>query len=138
MIAFDSLPAQQAGRTTDPIALVGAAHAPREASESRAFSALEWSVIADAQRDSLLSLEQPGRISLAMGRIFGGHRNTPRPEPRLEALRRISVLAWYRSYALPTAEIARFKAAGFSSDQLETLLKSIAVGRAPRTRRIEA
>jgi hypothetical protein len=106
--------------------------APQEVKEARAFSPLEWSVVADARRDSLLSLERPGRISIAMGRIFGGHRDIARPEPRLEALRRISVFAWYRGYALPSWEIARFKAAGFTGWQVETLLKSIAIGRAAR------
>jgi hypothetical protein len=114
------------------ISIAGPALAPREAQEAGAFSPLEWSVVAEARRDSVLSLERPGRISIAMGRIFGGHRDIARPEPRLEALRRISVFAWYRGYALPSWEVARFKAAGFSDLQVETLLKSIAIGRAAR------
>jgi hypothetical protein len=113
------------------ISIAGPARAPRE-EEAGAFSPLEWSVVAEARRDSVLSLERPGRISIAMGRIFGGHRDIARPEPRLEALRRIAVFAWYRGYALPSWEVARFKAAGFSDAQVETLLKSIAIGRAAR------
>jgi hypothetical protein len=35
------------------------------------FSALEWSVIALAKRDTLRSLSGPSRISRAMGSLFG-------------------------------------------------------------------
>jgi hypothetical protein len=132
MAFIDSAPSAYEIARPAPVAVAGAALAPQEVKEARAFSPLEWSVVADARRDSLLSLERPGRISIAMGRIFGGHRDIARPEPRLEALRRISVFAWYRGYALPSWEIARFKAAGFTGWQVETLLKSIAIGRAAR------
>jgi hypothetical protein len=133
MAFIDSAPTAYDIARPAEISIAGPAQAPREArQEAGAFSPLEWSVVAEARRDSVLSLERPGRISIAMGRIFGGHRDIARPEPRLEALRRISVFAWYRGYALPTWEVARFKAAGFSDLQVETLLRSIAIGRAAR------
>src|SRR3954463_15190481 len=39
--------------------------------ETTGFSALEWSVIAVSRRDSLSSLEEPSRISRALGGLFG-------------------------------------------------------------------
>lgn len=97
----------------------------------RSFSALEWQVVAIAQRDRLSSLEAPSRLSVALGMIFGGQRGNPRlADPRLEALRRLSVHAWHRGYAVPASEIRAFHAAGFTADQYETLLASISRGRA--------
>jgi hypothetical protein len=94
------------------------------------FSALEWQVVAIAQRDRLSSLRAPGRLSVALGVLFGGAAGNPRlADPRLEALRRLSVLAWHKGDALPVSEIAAFKAAGFTADQFETLLASISRGR---------
>jgi hypothetical protein len=102
--------------------------APRARSS---LSALEWQVVALAQNDRLSSLEDPGRISIALGTIFGGRRPNPRlADPKLETLRRISVLAWHRGYTLPPSELEAFHEAGFTIDQLETLLASISRGRA--------
>jgi hypothetical protein len=95
------------------------------------LTALEWQVVAIAQRDRLSSLEAPSRMAIALGAIFGGERSNPRlADPRLEALRRLAVLAWHRGYNLPESEIRAFHEAGFSSEQLETLLASISRGRA--------
>jgi hypothetical protein len=95
------------------------------------FSALEWQVVAIAQHDRLSSLEAPGRLSVALGMIFGGQRANPKlADPRLEALRRMAVLAWHRGYAVPRPEIRAFYAAGFTVEQHETLLASISRGRA--------
>ncbi|MBO9623006.1 MAG: hypothetical protein J7500_09880 [Sphingomonas sp.] len=103
-------------------------------SRSRAesgLSALEWQVVALAQQDRLSSLEEPGKLSVALGMIFGGQRPNPKlADTRLEALRRIAVLAWHRGYALPRHEIRAFHEAGFTPEQYETLLASISRGRA--------
>lgn len=100
------------------------------------FTALEWQVVALAQRDSLSTLSTPSRVFTALEAVFGFKR--PNPElanKALEALRRISVIAWHRGFALPESEITSFRAAGFSEDQLETLLGSIGAGRLARTRK---
>jgi hypothetical protein len=97
------------------------------------FSALEWSVIALAKRDTLRSLEGTGRMSRALGSLFGLGTASRLADPRLEALRRAAVYAWRRGFALPMAEIERFKEAGFVEAQLETLVVSVTgmrVGRA--------
>lgn len=100
------------------------------------LSGLEWSVVAIAQRDTLSSLNAPGRLSMALGTLFGGQRDPRLADPRLEALRRMAVLAWHRGYAVPVAEIKAFLAAGFTTHHYETLLASISRGRAARKRKI--
>ena len=89
------------------------------------FSALEWSVIALAKRDTLRSLAGPSRMSRAMGSLFGLSTASRLADPRLEALRRLSVYAWRRGFALPMAEIQGFLAAGFVEAQIETLVESV-------------
>jgi hypothetical protein len=96
------------------------------------LTALEWSVVAIAEHDRLSSLDEPGRISRAMGRLFGTQTNGRLADPRLEALRRFAVMAWNRGNLLPGSELARFEEAGFTPAQRDILLKSI--GRAQMTR----
>lgn len=123
-MAYMNFTALQGSAIEPPAAIVQ----PRTRS---GLSALEWQVVALAQRDRLSSLEEPSRISVALGTIFGSKRHNPRlADDKLETLRRIAVLAWHRGYALPPAELRAFHAAGFTADQLETLLASISRGRA--------
>ena len=93
--------------------------------ETARFSALEWSVIAVSRRDSLSSLEEPGRVSRALGSLFGIGTRSRLADSRLEALRRLAVHAWRRGYALPQAEIDQFVEAGFTIEQAETLVASV-------------
>jgi hypothetical protein len=97
------------------------------------LSALEWSVVALAQRDRLSSLRQPSPMSIALGKVFGSRRRDPNlADPKLEALRRMAVLSWHRGYAVPVSELAAFFAAGFDVDQYETMLASISAAQAGR------
>ena len=113
--------------------VLDAAPAPEAAATQ--LSALEWSVVAVARRDSLASLREPGRLGMAMAALFGGRQNPKLTDPRLEALRRVAVLAWHHGYTLPVSEIKAFMKAGFSADQFETLLASVSRGRAARPHR---
>ncbi len=98
-----------------------------------ALSGLEWSVVAMARRDSLASLSTPGRISIALGVVFGGALPNPRlADHRLEALRRIAVLGWHYGYTIPTEELRAFVAAGFTLDQYELVQDSIGRARTAR------
>ena len=92
------------------------------------FTALEWSVIALARKDSIGSLKAPGRMSRALGTVFGRGVNSRLAEPRLEMLRRVAVYAWRRGYALPASEVSAFLRAGFSMAQAEVLVASITGG----------
>jgi hypothetical protein len=100
-----------------------AAHIPA------AFERSEWEVIVLAQRDDLTSLQAPGWLSRTLSKLVGGNPDRRLASPRLEALRRLAVMAWHRGYAVPVSAMKAFKEAGFSPDQLELLLASIAQGR---------
>lgn len=108
----------------------GGPSATRIAPPATRFSALEWFVIAAAQRDRLSSLAAPGPVARLLGSLFPSNDNSRKADPRLEALRRIAVLAWRKSYALPKWEIEGFRRAGFSLDQYELMQASIAEARA--------
>lgn len=116
--------------SVDPI-LAPHVGAPRHdvAPPQTGLSALEWSVVALAQRDRMSSLSRPGRLSMALGTVFGSRRNPHLADPRLEALRRMAVLSWHRGFSVPASELKAFLAAGFSSAQYETLLASISTAR---------
>jgi hypothetical protein len=98
------------------------------------FTALEWLVIAVAERDRLSSLRQPGRLAVALGRLFGSSETPRLADPRLEALRRLAVIAWHRGFDVPQSELAAFHAAGFSVAQAEMLLQNVLSRRANRRR----
>lgn len=96
------------------------------------LSALEWSVVAVARNDRLSSLREPGRLSVALGTVFGAKTTNRLADPRLEALRRMAVLTWHHGAAVAGREIKAFLAAGFDADQYETVLASIATARTTR------
>ena len=93
------------------------------------LSPLEWSVVALAQGEKLSSINRPGRVAIAMHRLFGLKPANELADPRLEALRRLAVIAWHRGYAVHSSEIHAFKAAGFTMAQYELVLASISRGR---------
>jgi hypothetical protein len=119
-----------------PVPNVAVVQSAAQADLAPRLSALEWSVVAIAQHDALSSLNTPGRISVALGALFGERQNPRLADSRLEALRRMAVLAWHRGYAVPVAEIKAFLAAGFTTHHYESLLASISRGRAARQRKI--
>ena len=97
------------------------------------FSRREWQVIVLAQRDGLASLRPPSRLAKLMGKLFGEGINPRLADPRLEALRRLAVLAWQHGYAVPISAIKAVKEAGFSGDQVELLLASVSNARPAAT-----
>jgi len=100
------------------------------------LTALEWSVVALAQRDRMSSLRTPSPVSIALGKVFGTRRRDPAlADERLEALRRMAVLSWHRGFAVPVHELAAFFRAGFSTDQYETMLASISTAQSSRKAR---
>ena len=99
------------------------------------LSALEWSVVALAERDRLSTLRTPGRVAIALGRLFGDTPNPRLADPKLEALRRVAVLSWHHGYTIPSAEVRAFLASGFSNEQYELVVDSIGRGRAAASAR---
>ena len=90
------------------------------------LSALEWSIVALAERDTLASLREPGRIAAALESLFGLARPNKLADPRLEALRRVAVHVWRNRWNVPRDELQTFLEAGFSIDQYELIQLSIA------------
>jgi len=99
------------------------------------LSALEWSVVAMAERDGLSSIREPSRFIAALNTLFGIKRPNKLANEGLEALRRIAILAWHYGWDVPKSELVDFLAAGFSTDQFELIQNSIGQARAARRRR---
>lgn len=113
-------------------------HAPTHAPAFRAdpvpaetarLSALEWLAVGVSRTDRLSSLRRPGRLATTMGSLFGTWRDRRLADPRLEALRRIAVLSRHYGYTVPSGEVKRFIAAGFTADQYELVVDSVAAER---------
>lgn len=102
------------------------------------FTALEWSVVALAERDPLSSLRTPGRLAVALGRLFGDRVNPSLADSRLEALRRAAVQVWHHGYTAPASAIQPFLSAGFSEAQFGLLVDSVAAARHRRKRKARA
>jgi hypothetical protein len=89
------------------------------------FSELEWSIVRLARRDGLSTLRPYGRIRRFFRWLTGLGINPKLADPRLEAIRRISVLSWRFGFSVPGSDVADFVAAGFSPDQYELLVSSV-------------
>lgn len=98
------------------------------------LSALERSVVALARNDRLSTLRTPGRFTTAL-RTFLRQNNPRLADERLEALRRMAVLAWHHSFQVPSRELRAFFDAGFTVGQYEALMGEIAATRAAEPRR---
>lgn len=103
--------------------------------EPARFSALEWSVVAMAEREKLSTLRSPSRMAVALGSLFGGRRNPGLADPKLEALRRLAVLTWHQGYRVAESAVRDFRAAGFTPDHYELLTGSIVAACTRRDRR---
>lgn len=96
------------------------------------FTALEWSVVALAERDPLSTLRNPSRMAVALGNLFGDRRNPSLADPKLEALRRLAVLTWHHGYRVAESAVRAFVAAGFTLQHYELLAGSIVSARVKR------
>ena len=125
------MPAQQAIpiRASQPLASIVGVESPAR------LSALEWSVVAMAQRDRISSLREPGKFASALSSLFGVRRANRLANDQLEALRRIAVLAWHHRWNVPKSELHKFLGAGFSLDQYELIQTSIGRARTAAARR---
>ena len=102
-----------------------ARQAPALATEPPKFTPLEWSVIRLARVDSLSTLRQPGPIDRFINWLMGRNGSPELANPRLEALRRISVLSWHFGFTVPGDDVTDFIAAGFSPEQYELLVMAV-------------
>jgi hypothetical protein len=115
--------------------------APRLARPARApelevapatLGALEWSIVAMAEKDGISSLREPSRFISALGSLFGVRRPNRLANDRLEALRRLAVYAWHYHWNVPDSELREFLAAGFSMDHYQLVQTSIDKARTNR------
>ncbi|MBV9529456.1 hypothetical protein [Sphingomonas sp.] len=102
------------------------------------LSALEWSIVAMAERDSLSSIREPSRYTRVLRAFFGLKQPNRLASDRLETLRRVSVLAWLHGWNVPKSELVAFREAGFSNDQFELIQNSLGQARASARRRKHA
>lgn len=123
----------EAGAGLPAVAAVAAPSPKTAEPAARAqFSALEWSVVALAERDSLSTLRNPSRMAVALGNLFGDRRNPSLADPKLEALRRLAVLTWHHGYRVAESAVRAFVAAGFTLQHYELLAGSIVSARVKR------
>jgi hypothetical protein len=99
------------------------------------LSPLEWSIVAMAEQYRISSLREPGRFLSALSSLFGVRRANRLANDRLEALRRIAVLAWHYRWNVPKSELHEVLETGFSLDQYELIQKSIGQARSASGRR---
>ena len=130
-----SLPLQSWSQAAKPLPAAETAASIVGVEPAARLSALEWSIVAMAERDRFSSLREPGRIVSALGSLFGVRRPNRLANDRLEALRRIAVLAWHHRWNVPKSELHQFLAAGFSIDQYELIQTSIGQARTASARR---
>ena len=97
-----------------------------------ALTALEWSIVAMAEKDRISSLREPSRFISALGSLFGLRRPNRLANDRLEALRRLAVYAWHYHWNVPDSELSEFLAAGFSMDHYQLVQTSIDKARTNR------
>ena len=111
------------------------APAPELVAVPATLTALEWSIVAIAEKDSVSSLREPSRFVAALGSLFGIRRPNRLANDRLEALRRLAVHAWHYRWNVPESELRRFIAAGYTEEHYQLVQNSIAQARANRVQR---
>lgn len=111
------------------------APAPQLVAGPATLTALEWSIVAMAEKDTVSSLREPSRFVAALGSLFGIRRPNRLANDRLEALRRLAVHAWHYRWNVPKSELRRFLAAGFTDNQYQLVQNSIAQARTNRAQR---
>jgi hypothetical protein len=100
------------------------------------FSPLEWSIIRLAWVDSLSTIRAPGLFRRCYNWLIGRTGSPALANPRLEALRRISVLSWHFGFSVPGEDVAAFLAEGFTADQYELLVSSVRRASTPPVRTV--
>lgn len=100
------------------------------------FSPLEWSVVRLARLDGLSTLRAPNRWDRFVNWLLGRRGSPELANERLEALRKAAVLSWHFGFSVPGSDVADFLSAGFTPDQYELMVLSIAKVRATPSRKL--
>lgn len=105
---------------------------PATSSDNRSdetFTALELKTIELARSDDVRSAFAPGPIRRLAGLLFGWRELNSLANPRLEALRRVALLAWRDGYRIDPNAMADLLEAGFEIRHFELLLQLTASAR---------
>jgi hypothetical protein len=102
------------------------------------LSVLERRVIELSREDTLATLRPVRRRSWLARLLFGPQPPSPMlANERLEALRRLAVMAWHHGYQLPASSLREAQEAGYSEAQTGAVVDLVARLRAP-VRRLAA
>lgn len=105
--------------------LVAATEAAPRGERSANFTTLEWTVIRLAQGDPVSSVRRPGKMLAMLRSVFGFKQRTVLANEKLEALRRIAVLALRRGVEVASADLPMFMNAGYSPQHFQLLLACV-------------
>lgn len=86
------------------------------------FAPIERNVIALAVHDPVASIEPPGRVARLLRHWLGLEPPNQLADPRLETLRRFTILLRAAPDRIRLAEVRRFLAAGFTTAQARALI----------------
>ncbi len=96
------------------------------------LSTLERRVIELAREDRLASLRPVRKRSWLARLVFGPQPPSPMlANERLEALRRLAVMAWHHGYQLPSSALREAQNAGYSEAQTGAVVDFVARLQAP-------
>jgi len=91
------------------------------APEAPPFTDLEERVIDLARQEGIGAIEPPGRFERLLAVLFGVRPGgQPLADPKLEALRRATIVAHHRHH-LPDTHAAELREAGYTPDQVRAL-----------------
>lgn len=100
------------------------------------LSQLEWRVVQLARSDGLMTLQPRRKRSWLSRVVFGPSPPSPMlADEKLEALRKLAVLAWHHGYTLPSSAMKQAISAGYSEWQVGQVIDAI-VGERPAFRRV--
>jgi hypothetical protein len=86
------------------------------------FAQIERNVIALAAHDPVASIEPPGRLAGLLRHWLGLEPPNQLADPRLETLRRFTILLRAAPHRIRMPEVRRFLAAGFTTSQARALI----------------
>jgi hypothetical protein len=110
------------------------ATASREADSNAAqLGQDEWSVVEIARNDPLWSLNPDGLLQRLVRTLFGIQPPRPLANERLEAVRRLAVVAWKRG-VIGAAAVGGFLAVGYSAADARLIVEYVLLRRKVQSR----
>ena len=89
------------------------------------FGPLEWLIIAIGQRDGIASSRSRPLLD-GIGKLFDRSQPNGLANPKLDELRRLAAFASEHGWHVPPAEMAAFLRTGWTEDQLEMVIDTVA------------